>query len=221
MAGGPTGPTALLLVVQFFLMTVAIVVLGAAINWPASLDEPAGVVLPAITEQRGAVMVGYGAYLLYSILFVPLALLLYHVLAGRDAPSPLLTVAGFAIVSALARTLGIVRWFVLMPFLAEMYLDPRASDATRASVSLVYAAFNEYAGSVGDLGRAALRRPLRRADLSRDDALGAVASPDWLRRSRRRALAADRRPGDPRPRGHPYLALPPGGIRRREYGIRG
>src|SRR3712207_9486478 len=70
---------------QFLLLTAAIVVLGSAIDWPASLDEPASVVLPAITEQRGAVVVGYGAYMLYSILFVPLALLLYRVLSSRGA----------------------------------------------------------------------------------------------------------------------------------------
>jgi hypothetical protein len=144
--------TALLLVLQFLLLTMAIVVLGAVIDWPASLDEPAGIVLPAITEQRDAVLVGYGAYMLYSILFVPLALLLYHVLAGRGVQSPLLVVAAtFGVVSALARALGIVRWFVLMPSLAETYLDPRASEATRASVSLVYEAFNDYAGSVGEI----------------------------------------------------------------------
>ena len=149
---GIYGTTASLLILQFFLMTVALVVLGAAIDWPASLDEPAGAVLPAITERRDAVLVGYGAYMLYSILFIPLALLLYHVLAGRDASSPLLTVAaGFGVASALARALGIVRWFVLMPFLAETYLDPRASEATRESVSLVYLALNEYGGSIGEI----------------------------------------------------------------------
>lgn len=72
------GTTALLLIVQFFLMTTALVVLGAAIDRPARLDKPAGVVLPAIIEQRGAVMVGYGSYMLYSMLFVPLALLVYE-----------------------------------------------------------------------------------------------------------------------------------------------
>src|SRR3712207_700905 len=137
---------------QFLLLTAAIVVLGSAIDWPASLDEPASVVLPAITEQRGAVIAGYGAYMLYSLLFVPLALLLYQVLAGSGATSPLLAVAaGFGVVSALARALGIVRWFVLMPFLAEAYLDPWASEATRESVSLLYEAFNAYAGSVGEV----------------------------------------------------------------------
>lgn len=149
---GPLRITALLLILEFLLLTATIIVLGAAINWPASLDEPASVILPAISEQSDAVLLGYSAYLLYSILFLPLALLLYYALSEPGARSPLLTIAaGFGVVSALARALGIARWLVLMPFLAETYLDPDASDATRQSVSLIYDAFNEYAGSVGEI----------------------------------------------------------------------
>lgn len=145
--------TALLLVLEVILQTVALVVLGAAIDWPASLDEPAGVNLPLITERRGAVILGYGSYLLYSILILPLALLLYRVLADRGTQaSPLLAIAaGFGAVSALARSLGIVRWLFMMPVLAEIYLDPNASGATREAVSVTYEAFNAYAGGVGEI----------------------------------------------------------------------
>ena len=126
--------TALLLVLEFVLLTATIVVLGAAIGWPASLDEPASVNLPLITEQRGAVILGYGSYLLYSILILPLALLLYRVLGDRDGSSPstlLAIAAGFGVASALARSLGILRWLVLMPVLAELYLEPGTGAATR------------------------------------------------------------------------------------------
>lgn len=145
--------TALLLVLEVLLQTVPLVVLGAAIGWPASLDEPASVNLPLIVEQRGAVLVGYGSYLLYSVLILPLAFLLYRVLADREGPaSPLLTIAvGFGIVSALARTLGIVRWLFMMPVLAGIYLDPQASGATREAVAMFYEAFNAYAGGVGEI----------------------------------------------------------------------
>jgi hypothetical protein len=150
---GLYGWTALLLVLEVILQTVPIVVLGAAIDWPASLDEPASVNLPLITEQRGAVILGYGSYLLYSVLILPLAFLLYRVLADREGPtSPLLTIAvGFGVVSTLARSLGIVRWLFMMPVLAGIYLDPDASEATRQMVSVTYEAFNSYAGGIGEI----------------------------------------------------------------------
>jgi hypothetical protein len=79
--------------------------------------------------------------------------LLYRVLADREGPaSPLLTAAvGFGMVSTLARALGIARWFVLMPALAEAYLDPGTSEATRETISVTYDAFNAYAGGVGEV----------------------------------------------------------------------
>ena len=145
--------TALLLVLEVILQTAALVILGAAIDWPASLDEPASVNLPLITESRGAVILGYGSYLLYSILILPLAFLLYRVLANREAPaSPLLTIAvGFGVASAVARSLGIVRWLFMMPVLARIYQDPSASGATREAVTVTYEAFNAYAGGVGEI----------------------------------------------------------------------
>lgn len=143
--------TILLLVLEPILIYAAFFVLSSSINWPASLDEPAGVNLPLITEERGAVIVGYGAYLAYSLLILPLSVMLYFALKGRGF-SPLLAVAAaVGVVSALARALGVGRWLFLMPFLAGIYGDPASSPATRAAVEVAYTAFNEYAGGVGEL----------------------------------------------------------------------
>lgn len=144
--------TALLLVFEVILQTLPLIVLGAAIGWPASLDEPASVNLPLITEQRGAVILGYGSYLLYSILILPLAFMLYFLLKESGSPSPLLAIAvGFGVISALARSLGIVRWLFMMPVLADIYLDPESGETTRQTVSVIYDAFNAYAGGVGEI----------------------------------------------------------------------
>ena len=149
---GPYRVVALLLVLEVVLQTVPLVVLGAAINWPASLDEPASVNLPHIVEQQGAVIVGYGSYLLYSILILPLAFLFYFLLKEGRSSSPLLAVAvGFGVVSALARSLGIVRWLFMMPVLADIYLAPESGETARQTVSVVYDAFNAYAGGVGEI----------------------------------------------------------------------
>ncbi len=143
--------TALLLILEPILMYAAFFILSSSIDWPASLDEPASVNLPLIIEQRGAVILGYGSYLLYSLLILPLAVMLYFALKDREA-SPLLAVAAaVGVISALARSLGIVRWLFLMPALADIYLDPASSEATREAVTVTYTAFNEYAGGVGEI----------------------------------------------------------------------
>ena len=152
VGGGLLRATVILLILEPLLMGGAFFVLNSAINWPASLDEPARVNLPLILEQQGAVTLGYGAYLAYSLLVLPLSIMFYFLLKERGSSSPLLAVAaGFGIVSALARALGIGRWLFAMPFLAEAYLAPGTSDATRQTISVVYDALNEYAGGVGEL----------------------------------------------------------------------
>ncbi|MFM8415977.1 MAG: hypothetical protein ACKOAT_00590, partial [Actinomycetota bacterium] len=54
---------------QGLLIFVPTVVLGAAVNWPESLSDPASIALPRLAENEGAVRFGYVAYLLYSVLF--------------------------------------------------------------------------------------------------------------------------------------------------------
>ncbi len=75
--------TILLLVLEPVLMYAAFFVLSSSINWPASLDEPASVNLPLVTQERGAVILGYGVYLAYSLLILPLSVMLYFTLKGR------------------------------------------------------------------------------------------------------------------------------------------
>lgn len=146
---GPDRATGLLIVLQSVLMLVPVVVLGGAINWPASLDEPASVILPLILEQRGAVAVGYSGYLLASLLLIPIAILLRQSLAGASA-SLLAVAAAFGALAGVLKLLGIVRWLVLMPALAEGYTDPATSPAGHEGITLLYDAFNRYAGGVGE-----------------------------------------------------------------------
>lgn len=68
---------ALLLLLQFAAMWGAFFVLASAINRPASLDEPASVMLPMILDQAGPVFAGNASYLLHALLLIPLAVILH------------------------------------------------------------------------------------------------------------------------------------------------
>lgn len=132
------------------LFFVPLGVLGAAIGWPANLDMPAAHNLPLVLSQSGPVKLGYSVYLLYSLLFFPVMLLISRAIAGKDELPLLLKLAvGFALLSTLARCLGIVRWLTVMPVLATQY---QVADAAGQSViATVYTAFNAYAGGVGEI----------------------------------------------------------------------
>jgi len=139
----------LLLVAEALLSFAPLAVLGPAIGWPASLRSPPAVQLAAIHAQTDAVSLGYGLYLLYSLLIAPLMIFLAaHTFGGLHKPLAA-TVAAFGALSALARAIGILRWLTAMPLLAAAHAG--ADAAGRAQIETVFAAINAYGGGIGEV----------------------------------------------------------------------
>lgn len=144
------GVTAGLLAIEGLLIFVPLAVLGSAIGWPASLDDPAAVALPRLLENEGAVRFGYLVYLAYSVLFLPVAIWTTRTLTrGDDGPLARAAV-GFAIASALARCIGILRWLTAMPQLADTYAAA-PDGAPRDALAAVYDALNDFGGGIGEV----------------------------------------------------------------------
>ncbi|WP_283137379.1 DUF4386 domain-containing protein [Rhizohabitans arisaemae] len=141
----------LLLAVEGLLIGVPLVVLGQAVNWPQGLGDPAGVTLPLVAENEGAVRVGYLAYLAYSLLFLPVIAALVTVCTttgGRLSPIARVAVI-LAAVSALARAIGILRWLTAMPTLAAEWAE--ADPAMRQILAVQFQTLNDYGGGIGEL----------------------------------------------------------------------
>lgn len=141
---------AALVALESLLIFVPIIVLGAAISWPDSLDFSADEQLTSIYDEADAVRLGYVAYLIYSILFWPVGLLIIRVVSQEDRPL-LQIAAGFAAISTMARTIGIVRWLVPMPVLAEQYADPNTAETTRAAIEVTFQALTDFGGTIGEV----------------------------------------------------------------------
>ena len=138
-----------LLIADALLSFAPVVVLGAAIGWPASLGKPAAEQLAAVHANADAVALGYGLYLLYSLLIAPLMIgLAVRVFGGLNRPLPA-TVAAFGVLSALARAIGILRWLTVMPALAAAHAA--ADPAARAQIELVFNAVTAYGGGIGEV----------------------------------------------------------------------
>ena len=138
-----------LLVAEAILSFAPVIVLGGAIGWPASLGQPAAQQLAAIAAAPGAVALGYGLYLLYSLLIAPLMIGLAARLAGGLHGPLAASAAAFAALSALARAIGILRWLSVMPVLASAHASGGASS--RALIELVFDALNKYGGGIGEV----------------------------------------------------------------------
>lgn len=140
-----------LLIADALLAFAPVAILAPAIGWPASLGKPAAEQLGAIAAAPGAVLAGYSLYLLYSVLMAPLMIGLAARLSGGLA-SPLgMTVAAFAALSALARSIGILRWLTVMPALATARTGADADATTQAQIDTVFNAINRYGGGIGEV----------------------------------------------------------------------
>ncbi|WP_164847480.1 DUF4386 family protein [Sphingobium algorifonticola] len=139
---------ALLLAGQFIAMWTAFFILAPAINWPASLGEPPAVILPLIRAHASAVFLGYLSYIIHALLLIPAAAILPVALGMGPQQRTSLLFGGLA---GFAKALGISRWLFVMPGLATAFTAPGASIATRSAISVVYQAFNAYAGGIGEI----------------------------------------------------------------------
>lgn len=145
----PARGLGLLLIAEALLSFAPLLILGAAIGWPASLDKRAAEQLAALGANADAVALGYGVYLLYSILIAPLMIgVAARCFGGLHSPLAM-TVAAFGALSALARAIGILRWLTVMPVLATAHAA--ADPAARAQIELVFSAVTEYGGGIGEI----------------------------------------------------------------------
>ena len=166
-----------LLIADALLSFAPVAVLGAAIGWPASLAKPAAEQLAAIHGNAGMVALGYGLYLLYSVLVAPVMIgMAAKVFGGLHRPAAA-TVAAFGALSALARAIGILRWLTVMPVLAAAHVA--AGPGQQAQIELAFTAVTSYGGGIGELLGVALFMALSLGTLCAA-ALHSGGMPRWL-----------------------------------------
>ena len=111
--------------------------LAVTFEYPDILREPAGYVLRHFDAGGGALVAIWYGFMLTAVLFVPLAVLVHKILARQDTPYMAVATA-FGVVAGVVQFLGLVRWPFLVPYLADTYLDPASSEATREAVAVAF-----------------------------------------------------------------------------------
>jgi len=132
------------------LAAAAYLVLAANFGFPDILREPGEIVLPAFNRASSVIRAAYYAFMLSSVLYVPIALLLRHA-APWTSPGLVDVAAGFGVLAGFAQVLGFARWPLYVPFLADAYAAAEPMSTTRESVLFLYEAANRYSGmTVGE-----------------------------------------------------------------------
>ncbi len=134
---------------QVVIFLIPLVVLGQAIGWPASLRLPASEALPLIAGKAIFVQIGYWGYLLTAVAMVPFVIALRRLASAHGAGGLLAdTMAAFGVAAAVLKTLGIVRWLIGMPALADLYANT-SDPVVRVMFEVCYLTHHSNAGGSG------------------------------------------------------------------------
>lgn len=119
-------------------------------EYPDILRSPTGYVLEQYHAGGSGLTAQWYGMVVVSLLLIPLAVLVYHILSEEKHPALVMGTV-FGIIAGLTNVLGFIRWIFVVPHLAEVYIDPASSQATREAVVVVFEAFHLYAGfSIGE-----------------------------------------------------------------------
>jgi hypothetical protein len=124
-------------------LNIPFAVLGQIFAYPQILREPAGAILARFHAGGTPLLAVWYAFFLAALALVPLAFM-----ARRLGTSSSLS-AGGAIAGVLAgvfQAIGLIRWVFVVPILADDYMAPDATVATRETITIVFTTLHAYAG---------------------------------------------------------------------------
>ena len=118
--------------------------LAVRFNYPAVLDGPASQVLPSLLSTGGLGRAVWAIYALLPLIWIPAAVGAFHALRSTSEGA---VRAGllFAVVSAIAMIIGLMRWPSFHWELARVYVA--ATPADRPALEAMFAASNSYLGN--------------------------------------------------------------------------
>lgn len=138
----------ILLLTMMVTVTAPVIILGANFNFPDILRQPAANAFALFRENQTIIVFGYYIFLISSLLFIPLSVVLQEVLYHSKNKTALNLLLGFGLATAIFQCIGFVRWIFVMPFLTESYFNNPESQKT---ITIIYEMLNRYAGmSIGE-----------------------------------------------------------------------
>jgi hypothetical protein len=126
----------LVLVVFPLLVQIPFTVLGVTFDYPDILRRPPAEVLERFAAGGDGLVLVWYAYALCVVPFLVAVVVLPQALAASAGRRRLIRALG--VISAVTQLVGLLRWTLVVPALASSYVDPAASEATRAAVVVAF-----------------------------------------------------------------------------------
>jgi hypothetical protein len=111
--------------------------LASRYHYPAILQAPADEILTRFHQGGPGLVWIWFAYALCVAPFFAVVSVLPGLLDARRGTLVKLA-AGFGLVSAATQLIGLLRWTFLVPWLAQRYVDPSATVATREAIAVAF-----------------------------------------------------------------------------------
>ncbi len=141
----PATVTGLLLILVPVAFNVTFFMLQRAFEYPDILRKPTDTILRRFQQGGASLRRMWYAFTFSAMLFTPVPVLVQQVFQP-DVPWFLPAGTALGVLAGAMQFLGLIRWPFLVPTLAEMYTQPKASQFTREAVEVVFQAFHRYAG---------------------------------------------------------------------------
>lgn len=114
-------------------------------SYPDVLRQPTDKILRSFQDGGSSLHRLWYAFTFSAVLFTPVPILMHQVFQPT-APWFLAVGTIIGVLAGVFQTLGLIRWPFLVPFLAQIYTDPKSTQATRDSAAVTFQAFHRYAG---------------------------------------------------------------------------
>lgn len=139
-----------LLMVMPVAFNAAFAGLAAKFDYPDILRRPSHEILQRFRDGGPGLVLLWWSFATTAVLLAPASIVLSSALEGAD--STLLALGSAAgVLAAVVQFLGLIRWPFLVPYLARMASDPKATQARMEAVDIVFQSFNRYLGvAVGE-----------------------------------------------------------------------
>jgi hypothetical protein len=127
------------------LANVGFTVLGSRFNYPDVLTEPAGDILTTFHADAPAIGALFTTLAVASALLIPIAWLTRHLIAaGRTRQ--VMVASGIA--AGVVQVIGLLRWPLLVPSVADVATDPTSSAAQQADAIRLFETFHDLLGGL-------------------------------------------------------------------------
>ena len=137
--------TGVMLILTPIAFNTTFFLLQRSFSYPDILRQPTEIILRRFQEGGAPLRRLWYAFTLSAVLFTPVPVLVQQVF-GPDTPWFLVVGTVIGVLAGVVQFLGLIRWPFLVPSLAEIFTDPKSTQATRDSAAVTFQAFHRYAG---------------------------------------------------------------------------